>query len=474
MNPRRIIGPAALMSVLLLLGIAAFHSASLSPPAAARQSGDPSPAADPTLPLRAAFYYPWFPQGWTQLGIFPYTYYRPGAGFYDSANPELIQQHIAAMQYGGIGAGITSWWGPDSPTDDRVAALLVGAQYTSFRWAVYYENEGYSDPLTDVIRSDLTYLRDHYSTHPAYLRLDNRFVVFVYGGESCAGVDRWRAANTVGAYIVLKVFPDYATCPNQPDGWHQYNPDQPSDHQPGYSYSISPGFWFVGQTPRLERDLARWRQNIRDMIASGAPFQLVQTFNEWGEGTAVEAADVWSSPSGYGVYLDALHDNGAVIPTPTPGPLLVGQVTWQGRAPAPSAGQQLPLTLTLRLGTNRYTYPFRTTDARGVLTIAVGTLPNGVYTWWAKGCQSLASTGSVTLSGAPATALAVGVLRTGDVNNDNMVDIADFTLLRASFGKVYGVPGYDARADLSGDGLVDITDFTLLRGNFGQIGPPPP
>ena len=47
------------------------------------------------------------------------------------------------------------------------------------------------------------------------------------------------------------------------------------------------------------------------MIASGAPFQLVTTFNEWGEGTAVESAQEWASSSGYGAYLDALHDNGA-------------------------------------------------------------------------------------------------------------------------------------------------------------------
>jgi hypothetical protein len=43
------------------------------------------------------------------------------------------------------------------------------------------------------------------------------------------------------------------------------------------------------------------------MIASGAPFQLVTTFNEWGEGTAVESAREWSSASGYGTYLDILH-----------------------------------------------------------------------------------------------------------------------------------------------------------------------
>jgi hypothetical protein len=43
------------------------------------------------------------------------------------------------------------------------------------------------------------------------------------------------------------------------------------------------------------------------MVASRARFQLVTTFNEWGEGTAVESARQWQSGSGFGSYLDTLH-----------------------------------------------------------------------------------------------------------------------------------------------------------------------
>jgi hypothetical protein len=46
------------------------------------------------------------------------------------------------------------------------------------------------------------------------------------------------------------------------------------------------------------------------MISYGATFQLVSTFNEWGEGTAIESASEWATASGFGAYLDALHFNG--------------------------------------------------------------------------------------------------------------------------------------------------------------------
>jgi hypothetical protein len=263
----------------------------------------PTPAPPRPTPIRAAFYYPWFPETWGHG-----TNYHPTLGAYHSADPAVIASHIAAMRHGRISAGIASWWGQGTTTDSRIPALLAGANGSDFQWAVYYEQEGTTDPSVAQIQSDLIYLRDHYATHPRYLRIDGRFVVFVYGGESCAGVDRWHQANTVGAYIVLKVFSGYRTCAHQPASWHQYAPAGDADHQAGYSYSISPGFWQAGQPVRLARDLARWRQNIQDMVASGEPFQLITTFNEWGEGTATEAAQEWASSSGYGAYLDALHD----------------------------------------------------------------------------------------------------------------------------------------------------------------------
>ena len=94
-------------------------------------------------------------------------------------------------------------------------------------------------------------------------------------------------------------------------GKDQYGPAAATDSQPGYSFSISPGFFKANEAaPRLARDINRWYDDVRQMIASGAPFQLITTFNEWGEGTSVESATEWQSASGYGAFLDALHVNG--------------------------------------------------------------------------------------------------------------------------------------------------------------------
>jgi hypothetical protein len=299
-------------------------------------TGTPSPGATPTpapfpggdpqpsFPIRAAFYYPWFPEAWNQQGMNPFTKYHPSLGYYDSSAGSTLAAHLADFRYANIDVGISSWWGQGSRTDGRMPSILAATAGTPTRWTVYYEPEGSSDPSVSQIASDLTYLRDRYGSDPSYLRVGGRFVVFVYGDatDGCGMADRWSQANAgIGAYIVLKVFPGYRNCTNQPASWHQYSPAVSTDSQVGFSYSISPGFDKADEpAPRLARDPIRWSTDIRSMIASGAPWQLVTTFSEWGEGTPVESATEWGSPSGHGVYLDALHADGAPAPIPTPTP----------------------------------------------------------------------------------------------------------------------------------------------------------
>jgi hypothetical protein len=132
-------------------------------------------------------------------------------------------------------------------------------------------------------------------------------VLFVWAGpnDGCGMAARWRAANTLGFHVVLKRFSGFARCADQPQSWHDYGPaTRFLDNRP-WSVSVSPGYDSVGETrPRLARDPAAWHLALRRMKASGARWQLVTTFNEWGEGTAVEAARQWTSWTGRGRYAD--------------------------------------------------------------------------------------------------------------------------------------------------------------------------
>jgi hypothetical protein len=286
-------------------------------------SGRAARDVQPTFPIRAAFYYPWYPEAWKQSGIQPFSKYTPSLSFYSSTATNVIQRHVRALAWGRIQVAIASWWGRGHRTDARLGQVMSVSTKMKARlwWAAYYENESQGDPSVEQIRSDLGYLASRYGKRPSYLRMRGRFVVFVYAApnDGCDMVKRWKQANTVGAYVVLKVFPGYRSCADQPDGWHQYAPANAVDNRSPDSFTISPGFAKATESaPRLPRDLNTWQQNVRAMVASRARFQLISTFNEWGEGTSVESATAWATRSGYGAYLDALHSNGANAGTPAP------------------------------------------------------------------------------------------------------------------------------------------------------------
>ena len=287
----------------------------------------PAPGAL-TGTIRAAFYYPWFPQTWGRDPQKPFTNYKPTRGRY-STDVATVKAQIADLQYGAVRVGIASWFGQGSSTDGHWPALFQAARGTGFRWAPYYENEGIADPSPAAIAADLHYLRTRYGGAGSALAMmpGDRMLVFVYNSDDrdtahgCATVSRWQQAEGIlrqrygeKVYVDLKLFRHYSGCPGGASiaGWHQYGPAsavQDASHGPGDgAFAISPGFWksgrAYGSAPFLARDRARWKADIAAMNASRAKWQLITTYNEWGEGTAIESSSGCRVTPPPGTYCD--------------------------------------------------------------------------------------------------------------------------------------------------------------------------
>jgi len=56
----------------------------------------------------------------------------------------------------------------------------------------------------------------------------------------------------------------------------------------------------------------------------------------------------------------------------------------------------------------------------------------------------------------------------GDINQDDTVGSADFSILAGAYGTSVGDPLYDARADIDSNGNVGSSDFSILAGEYGQ------
>ncbi len=308
----------------------------------------------PSAPYYATFFYPWFqnsatngtwsesawgdnghspPQNWfsNYLPDPNPSVFDPATELYSSTDDAIIYWQLRKLAEAKQEVAISSWWGQGHRTDTALTHILGLMQrpdnpYPNLRWAVYYEKEGFGDPSVNEIADDLRYINDHLANQPAYFRIDNKPVIFVYGdaNDGPETANRWRAARDqagVNIYLVLKVFSGYTTVANQPDSWHQYAPAARADAQSSYYFMVSPGFWKDGEAIRLPRDPDAFEHGVQAMVASPAEWKLTETWNEWGEGTAVEpGTEVEQTTSGAAViaphgtpfgnvYIDVLHRN---------------------------------------------------------------------------------------------------------------------------------------------------------------------
>src|SRR5206468_5384583 len=98
-----------------------------------------------------------------------------------------------------------------------------------------------------------------------------------------------------------------------------------------------------------------------------------------------------------------------------------------------TSAYQAPLSLTLKSGATEVNYPTQNTDTSGFFTVSLGVLSNGTYQWRAKGPNGtpnlpvnspagyLALMGPVTLNSSPTIQLDMGLIRSGDSDNNNIV-----------------------------------------------------
>jgi hypothetical protein len=126
-------------------------------------------------------------------------------------------------------------------------------------------------------------------------------------------------------------------------------------------------------------------------------------------------------------------------------------------------------------------FTFRPTDGSAPFTRTVTLKADGSFTLTGipakrydlaiKGAKWLQKVVPVDATGG----YVIGVtatLRPGDINDDNVVDIADLSDLADAFFTTPGDPFWNAQADLNCDNRVDIKDLGLLAAAFGVEGDP--
>lgn len=186
-----------------------------------------------------------------------------------------------------------------------------------------------------------------------------------------------------------------------------------------------------------------------NVISDGQMFNYIGSANDINEKMCI-AGDL--GPSGTSRACVLLPVQNIQVPCTFEDTQLSGYVEWDILSTAGAvvdSGSDIPVGGVLRVST---------------IHSGIGTLRIKPSHWLQRNVVFNATTVFQTINTAPTT------FKNGDVNNDNVVDIADYTGLAAAFDSVYGGPNWNFMADLNADQIVDIADYVILARNFDMFG----
>ncbi len=241
----------------------------------------------------------------------------PRLGAYDSHDPKIVEQHCRWAKEAGITGFIMTWWRQGDFHDQGMPLMLDTARKQGLSITAYFETVREGGPLADVL-----YVLEKYGQHPAWLKVDGRPVLFVYGrAVGQLKLEGWKPVTEEakkklpnGAVFIgdriseeaAKIF----------DGVHTYNitgrtkgmsveqirawgratfPEWVKTAGGGIScLTIIPGY----DDTELDRPKPRpttdrhggetYRTLWREAIAANPDWVLITSFNEWHEGSEIE------------------------------------------------------------------------------------------------------------------------------------------------------------------------------------------
>ncbi|MFZ2487445.1 MAG: endo-1,3-alpha-glucanase family glycosylhydrolase [Anaerolineae bacterium] len=316
----------------------------------------PQPVQAQNERLVLAFYYTWFDENTWKPSKVPDMPLQP----YVSRDRDVMARHIAQAQAAGIDALVVSWYGPGggNQTETNFAAMLDIAAERGFKLALDIE---ITSPFAAAGTNGTVQLLRHalatHANHPAYLRVNGK-PVFFFWRQQRYGVGTWQTIrnqvdpNHDSIWIAEGIDMSYQAVF---DGHHLYSVtwNPPSDvaytaskfsrwvqaerdRYSSYRYwvaTVMPGYddTRTGRGNAFRRgreDGAYYAQTWQAAIASNPDWVIINSFNEWPEGTYIEPSQAygdrylgltaeWAARFKSGAVVANVPSNPAPAPTPT-------------------------------------------------------------------------------------------------------------------------------------------------------------
>lgn len=247
---------------------------------------------------------------------------------YSSQDPDVIRRQIRQAKAQGISGFVVDWYGYRQPFIDRSYSVMQTiAAEENFHVAMMYDESDDEDGVTDETIEDFklfskTYLAPNSPGRQAYLTYAGRPVIFIFPKANHTDwsrvrgeVDKWQPAPLLideyqSGRLVSGIDGYYAWVNPGPDGWvadgshwgekyltefystmHSKYPDTLAVGGVWGNFDDSKAAWGLNRhiASRCGKTLIDtsnlWRQSLSEHYM---PFVLIETWNDYEEGTAIE------------------------------------------------------------------------------------------------------------------------------------------------------------------------------------------
>lgn len=293
----------------------------------------PHAAAAPETPV-LAFYYPWYsPGNFNRTAMWDVP-----VAPYESDSRTTIERQVKEAKEAGITGFICSWMGKDNRTDKNFKTLLDVSRSQGFSATIYFETGAEGLSSEGQVVAQLRYVMSTYGSHPNYTCIGGKPAIFFWYPSGAGSQDTWRRIRS-------QVDPDHSWHWNvetdRPENWLEvfdgvnlfsaasWTGDATSTYKNlktkvdnMSSKTGSPKVWSAGVAPGWDNTLQDNPTKVRvdrgggsyyskrweSAIASDPGVVTITSWNEWGEGTAIEPGASYGN-----LYLDLTRKYAAIL-----------------------------------------------------------------------------------------------------------------------------------------------------------------
>lgn len=252
----------------------------------------------------------------------------PLIGPYDSRDGRVIEYHVRIAKASGIDAFAIDWYGPNSYEDLSIEKYLNIAAELDFKIAIQYEpkiriewGSGPREYRISMVVADLKYVLTRYTSHPAYLKIDGKPVIFYFwpsqlklsewvyifdklrtDGFDAVHITEWVDPHLLAVFDCIYEWEPLWIKDANITAWdrlraishilREYSRLYPSKC---FLAGVWPGFdnegvygWGYGTIKYDRIDGRVYEEQWRVVLETNPDMVMVTTFNDWNEGTEIE------------------------------------------------------------------------------------------------------------------------------------------------------------------------------------------